>query len=101
MYRKVLGIVEDRAQGASGLRVLIRTVQLAVQVGGGEMRAAVRGIGRRTDGRRVRGPHRRRRISACENRRRFLECTGDHIRVAAAKTDAAQQPEIRPDLGRQ
>ena len=64
-------IGEDRAQHARRGRGLQRTMEMRDQIGGSEVHAAVGGVDGRTDCSGVGNPHRRRRRTRGEERRRF------------------------------
>ena len=100
VHDKVIAVSEDRAQGAGGLQVLFGAVQLVVQVGGGEVHAAVERVGRWADGAGIRGPHRRGRPGAGQDHRRFAVGARQHVGVGAREAQAAQQAEVRASLWR-
>ena len=101
VHREVRGIGEQRRERPARRFVLDRAMQLAAQVGRREVHTAVAGVGRRADGRRVRGPHRRCRARRGEQFGRLLRGLRDHVRVLAGEAQLAQQAQRRPLLRRQ
>ena len=95
---EVFIIGKHRAQHTTGGRVFDAAVVFAVEVGGGEMHAAVKGVGAWADGGGVGHPHARRRATRDQQRHRILGRLLDHLRVGAAETQAAQGGHIRTFL---
>ncbi|SST08315.1 Uncharacterised protein [Acinetobacter baumannii] len=100
--RRVMGemplVVEHRRQHAAGGGMLDGSVELAVQVGRGEMHAAIGGVGTRADRGGIGGPHARSRAAGGEERHRFLRRAADHLLVAAGEAQATQRSGIRAGL---
>ncbi len=101
VHREMRGIGEQRRQRAARRFVLDRTMQLAAQVRRREVHAAVARVGRRADGGRVRGPHRRCRARRGEQFGRLFRGLRDHVRVLAGEAELSQQAQRRPLLRRQ
>ncbi|MNP12404.1 hypothetical protein D3C76_1046340 [compost metagenome] len=74
---------EHGAQHTAGGGVLDGAVELAVQVGGGEVHAAIRGVGAGADGAGVGSPHARGRAAGGQQRHGFLGGLGDDFGVGA------------------
>ncbi|MNG02382.1 hypothetical protein D3C84_854080 [compost metagenome] len=95
MVGKVLAVGEHRPEHTAGGRVLDAAVILAVEVGGGEMHAAVGGVGTRADRGGVGHPHARRRAAGDQQWHRFFGGALDHLGISAAEAQTAQCANVR------
>ena len=98
---KVFLVSEHRPQHAAGGRVFDAAVVFAVEVGSGEMHAAIRSIGTRADRGGVGHPHARRRATGDQQGHRIFGGFLDHLRVGAAEAQTAQGRNVRTFLGGQ
>ncbi len=98
---KVLLIGKHRPQHAAGGRVFDAAVVFAVEVGGGEMHAAIRRVGARADRGGVGHPHARRRAAGDQQWHGVLGRLLDDLGIAAAEAEAAQGGHVRAFLRRQ
>ncbi|MNG93269.1 hypothetical protein D3C79_522270 [compost metagenome] len=101
MVAEVAIVVEHRAQDAAGHLGLQGAVELVGQVGGGEMDAAILGVGARRDGGGVGGPHAGGRVAGGQHGGGLFRGLGQHAGIVAGEAEAAQGGEIRPLLRRQ
>lgn len=94
-------IVEHGAQDATSDVGLQGAVKLVGQVGGGEVNAAILGIGTGRDGGGVGGPHAGGRIACSQYGRSLLGGLLQHPGIVAGEAEAAQGGEIGTLLWRQ
>ncbi len=98
MVIEVAVVVEHGAQDAAGHLGFEGAVKLVGQVGGGEVDAAILGIGTRGDGGSVGGPHAGGRIAGGQHGGSLFGGLGQHAGIVAGEAQAAQGGEIRPLL---
>ncbi len=98
---KVLVIAEHGTQHAAGGWVLDAAVVLAVEVGSGEVHAAIGGVGTGADCGGVGHPHARGRAAGHQQWHGLPGGALDHFGVAAAEAQAAQCGHVRALLRRQ
>ena len=98
---KVFLVSKHRPQHAAGRGVFDAAVVFAIEVGGGEMHAAIRSVGARADGGGIGHPHARCRTTGHQQRHGVLGRLLDHLGVAAAETEVAQGGHVRTFLRRE
>ncbi len=101
VHHEALFVVEDRAQQTRRGRSLERAVEMRYQVGGGEMNAAVGGIGGGTDRGGVGNPHRRCRRARGKQLRCLPRGRGENLFLAAGKAERAERRNVGPLVRRQ
>lgn len=92
---------EHRLQHPTGGGVLDAAVELAVEVGGGEVHAAICRVGAGADSAGIGRPHAGGRTTRHQQRHGALGGLGDHLRVTAGKAQAAQNGNVRTLLREQ
>ncbi len=90
------GVGEEGVQRALGLIVLKAAVQVGDQIGGGEVDAAVMGVGAGRHRGGVGGPHGRGRTGGGGEGGGFLPCAFQHLGVGAREAEVAQEGDVRP-----
>ena len=98
MVIEVAVVVEHGAQDSAGHLGLEGAVKLVGQVGGGEVDAAILGIGTGGDGGGVGGPHAGGRIAGGQHGGRLFGGLGQDACIVAGEAEATQGGEIRPFL---
>ncbi len=91
MVREMLFARKDVLQNSRGRVAFDRAVEISREIGGREMHPAVRRVGRRRDGSRIRRPHRRCGVAICENFRRGLCGFFNDLAVRPRKAQRAQR----------